>query len=262
VTTVDQHFEFSHADVAAELRAAGCVFAEDEAALLCAEARGAPQLSDMVSRRVAGTPLEHIVGWAEFCGLRIAVTEGVFVPRPRTQFLARLAATLLGPGGVLVDLCCGSAAIGAAVAAASGSIELHAVDIDETAVRCARRNLTSGNVYRGDLFAPLPHHLRGRVNVITANTPYVPSRHIEQLPREARDHEPRFTVDGGDDGLGTLRRVTAQASEWLAPNGHLLLEVSARQADAAVQAVAAGGLVPHICRSEEFEAIAAVGVRQ
>ena len=97
------------ADVVATLRAAGCVFAEDEARLLVDAARSPAELTALLERRVAGEPLEHLLGWAEFCGLRIAVAPGVFVPRRRTELLVRLAAPLLQRGDVVVELCCGAA---------------------------------------------------------------------------------------------------------------------------------------------------------
>src|SRR5947207_3551405 len=124
--------------VVAALRAAGCVFAEDEAALLAAAAASEDELDAMVARRASGVPLEHVLGWAEFCGLRIAVDPGVFVPRRRTEFLVRQAVALVPPHAVVVDLCCGCGALGAAVAAAVPGVELHATDVDPAAVRCAR----------------------------------------------------------------------------------------------------------------------------
>ncbi|MDT7565026.1 MAG: release factor glutamine methyltransferase, partial [Pseudonocardiales bacterium] len=160
------------------LRAAGCVFAEDEARLLISSARTPADLAAMVDRRVRGLPLEHVLGWAEFCGLRIAVDTGVFVPRRRTEFLVRQAASLARPGAVVLDLCCGSGAVGAALAATVERAEIHAVDIDPAAVLCARRNLAGGQVYEGDLYEPLPDALRGRVDVLVANAPYVPTEAI------------------------------------------------------------------------------------
>ncbi len=193
-------------------------------------------LAAMVDRRAAGQPLEHVLGWAEFFGLRIAVDPGVFIPRRRTEFLVRRAAALArhaaGPSGtgparppaVIVDMCCGSGAVGAALAAALGRVELYAVDIDPAAVWCARRNVAAagGQVYQGDLYGPLPARMRGHVHVLAANVPYVPTEEVGLLPPEARDHEPRVALDGGADGLDVLRRVTAAAPEWLAPGGHLL----------------------------------------
>ena len=152
-----------------------------------------------------------MLGWAEFCGLRIAVDPGVFVPRRRTEFLAGQAIRLARPGAVVLDLCCGSGALAAALAAAVDRAEVHAADIDPAAVRCARRNLAAagGHVYQGDLFAPLPPGLRGRVDILLANVPYVPTGEVGLLPPEARDYEARVALDGGADGLGVLRRVAA-----------------------------------------------------
>jgi release factor glutamine methyltransferase len=245
------------------------VFAEDEARLLVAAARTPAELAAMVDRRVAGLPLEQVVGWAEFCGLRIAVAPGVFVPRRRTEFLVREAVALarpagdpVGPGPVVVDLCCGSGAVGAALAAALGPVEWHAVDIDPVAVACARRNLAGrGRVYQGDLYAPLPAALRGRVGILAANVPYIPTEQIALLPAEARVYEPRAALDGGQDGLDVLRRVAAEAPRWLAPGGHLLSETSERQAPRAVEAFAGAGLIPRVARSEELNATVVIGTR-
>ncbi|WP_066953359.1 putative protein N(5)-glutamine methyltransferase [Streptomyces lushanensis] len=247
--------------VVARLRAAGCVFAEDEARLLVSTAGTAAELTAMVDRRVAGLPLEHVLGWAEFRGLRIAVDPGVFVPRRRTEFLVREAVALARPNAVVVDLCCGSGALGAALAMALDRAELYATDIDPAAVRCARRNVDAvgGRVYEGDLYDPLPGALRGRVDVLLANVPYVPTEEVGLLPPEARIHEARVALDGGADGLDVLRRVTAAAPDWLAPGGSLLVETSERQAPLAVETFARSGLVPRVARSEELYATVVVG---
>jgi release factor glutamine methyltransferase len=256
--------------IVTRLRAAGCVFAEDEARLLIAEARTQAGLEAMVARRAAGLPLEQVVGWAEFCGLRIAVEPGVFVPRRRTEFLVRRATALAreaaGPAGarpVVVDLCCGSGAIGAALAAALGPVELHAADIDPVAVACARRNLAAagGRVHQGDLFDALPAALRGRVGLLAANVPYIPTGEIGLLPPEARVHEPRAALDGGADGLGLLRRVAAAAPQWLTPGGHLLIETSERQAADAAAVFAGSGLITQTARCQELNATVVVGTR-
>nr|WP_211177249.1 putative protein N(5)-glutamine methyltransferase [Pseudonocardia acidicola] len=259
--------------IVARLRAAGCVFAEDEAQLLISAAQTPADLAAMVDRRAAGLPLEHVLGWAEFCGLRIAVGPGVFVPRRRTEFLVRQAAALTriadGPAGhvlarqaaVVVDLCCGSGAVGAALVAALEHVELHAVDIDPAAVRCARRNLATGHVYDGDLYEPLPDSLRGRVGILIAITPYVPTEAIRLLPPEARVYEPRVALDGGADGLDVLRRVIAAAPWWLAPGGHLLLETSEGQAPQTVDTLARAGLIPRVARCDDLTATVVIGTR-
>lgn len=250
----------SRSAVAGRLRAAGCVFAEEEARLLTAAAASADELERMLNLRAAGHPLEYILGWAEFCGLQIAVEQGVFVPRSRTALLVREAAVLARPGAVVVDLCCGSGAVGAALAARSKAIELHAADVDPAAVRCARRNIgPAGQVYRGDLYAALPAALRGRVEVLVANAPYVPTGDIGLMPPEARVYEPRAALDGGPDGLHLQRRVVAGAPAWLAPGGHLLLETSARQAPETAALFVRSGLVPRVARSEQLGATVVVG---
>ena len=228
----------------AALRAAGCVFAEEEAAILLAEAVDAEGLDLMVARRVAGEPLEQIVGWAEFCGLRIVVAPGVFVPRKRTEALVDLAVAVLVDveRPVVVDLCCGTGAIGVAIAARERGVELHAADLDPDAVACARRNVTMGEVHEGDLYDALPRDLLGRVDVLAVNAPYVPTQEIAMMPTDARDHEHRVALDGGPDGLDLHRRVAAGASVWLRPGGTLLIETSRRQADGTVAACAEAGL--------------------
>ena len=254
-------------ELVARLRAAGCVFAEDEARLLVAAAPDAAALAGMVDQRAAGTPLEQVLGWAEFCGLRIVVDPGVFVPRRRTEFLVGHAVALARQAGrartVVVDLCCGSGALGAAVAAALPGVELHAVDVDPAAVACAWRNVEpfGGRVYEGDLDQPLPAELHGQVDLLLANVPYVPTEEVGLLPAEARLHEPRAALDGGEDGLDVLRRVVAAAPRWLAPGGHLLLETSERQAAVAMAIVGRAELVARTASSDELEATVVVGTR-
>lgn len=234
------------------LRAAGCVFAEEEAALLQDAATSAEHLEDMISQRVGGLPLEHVVGWAEFCGQRIAITKGVFVPRHRTELLVDLA-TELNPR-IVVDMCCGSGAVGAVLQHRLPNATVYAADIDPVAVQCARKNLT--NVFEGDLFDALPTELRGHIDVVVANVPYVPTDDIEFMPAEARDYEARVALDGGTDGLEVMRRVAAQAKVWLKPGGHLLSETSERQAPAALAAFTAAGLDTKLVTSEDTNAVA------
>ncbi|WEH20043.1 putative protein N(5)-glutamine methyltransferase [Streptomyces sp. VNUA24] len=253
----------SISSVVTSLRAAGCVFAEDEAELILATARTAGEAAAMVDRRVGGLPLELVLGWAEFAGLRITVEPGVFVPRRRTEFLVERALAAVPGASVLVDLCCGSGAVGAALAARLDGAELHAADIDPAAVRCAGRNIAphGGHVHEGDLFAALPDRLRGRVDILAANVPYVPTGEVPFLPGEARDHEPLVALDGGADGLDVLRRVAAEAPAWLAPGGCLLAETSERQAPLALDAFQRAGLTARTAVSREMYAHVVLGTR-
>jgi release factor glutamine methyltransferase len=278
------------ASVVARLRVAGCVFAEDEAAVLLSAARSPAELDALVQRRAAGEPLEQVVGWAEFAGQRILVDPGVFVPRRRSEFLVSVAVGLgrsrMGGGSaipVVVDLCCGTGALGLAVAAGLavsgsaggagpaggagtvsrklGQVELHAADLDPAALACARRNVepAGGHVYVGDLFAALPDGLRGRVDILICNAPYVPTGDVAFLPAEARDHEPLVALDGGLDGLAVLRRAASGAPSWLAPGGALLVETSDRQAAEMASAMAAAGLRPVIHTDEDTAATVVTG---
>jgi len=254
------------ARVVGTLRAAGCVFAEDEAALLLAEAADTSQLAAMVALRAGGEPLELVLGWAEFRGLRIAVEPGVFVPRRRTAFLAELAARFLVSGEIVVDLCCGAGAIGASLLEGVSGIELHAADVSDAAVRCTRQNLAkeiangTAFVYQGDLDAPLPSTIAGKISALTANVPYVPSAEIPLLPAEAREYEPLTALDGGSDGLDLLRRVAEAAPRWLRTGGRVLVEISDRQQDAATAAFEAAGLEPSVHESEEYFTTVLVGL--
>jgi release factor glutamine methyltransferase len=241
------------------LRSAGCVFAEDEARLLLDSAQTPVELATMVDRRVAGEPLEHVLGWAEFCGRRIVVDAGVFVPRRRTEFLAQQAIALARPPAVVVDLCCGAGAVAAAVRAAVPTAEVYAADLDPAAVACARRNLPGVPVYQGDLYQALPQRLRGRVDIIVANVPYVPTGELGLLPPEARLHEPRLALDGGPDGLDLVRRLAEPAPRWLGPGGHVLVETSEDQATLAVQAFASNGLLPQVQTAEDLGATVVMG---
>ncbi|MFG2573890.1 putative protein N(5)-glutamine methyltransferase [Streptomyces sp. NPDC048481] len=243
------------------LRAAGCVFAEEEAELILDAASTADEAAAMARRRAQGLPLEHVVGWAGFHGLRVGVEPGVFVPRRRTEFLVDQALAAVPHASVVVDLCCGSGAVGAALAASLGPVELHACDIDPVAVACARRNLAGygGHAYAGDLFGPLPARLRGRVDILAANVPYVPSDEVPLLPAEAREHEPLTALDGGGDGLDVLRRVAAGAPLWLAPGGCVLVETGEHQVPAAVEAFTRGGLTVRVARDEERSAQVILG---
>jgi release factor glutamine methyltransferase len=239
------------------------VFAEEEAAVIARAARTLEDLDAMVAQRVSGLPLEQVIGWAEFRGLRILVDPGVFVPRRRSEFLVSVAIARGAAAGrpVIVDLCCGTGALGLATAAAFHGAELHAAELDPLAVVCARRNVepAGGHVYEGDLFRPLPDGLCGQVSILICNAPYVPTDEIRFMPPEARDHEARIALDGGSDGLAILRRVSAEAPRWLAPGGTLLVETSERQAELMVQAMTGAGLVVKVHSDDEMGATVITG---
>ncbi|GAB2593353.1 N5-glutamine S-adenosyl-L-methionine-dependent methyltransferase [Paractinoplanes abujensis] len=237
--------------MAERLRRAGCVFAEEEAEVIAGAAADAVTRDRMVERRVRGEPLEQVVGFADFAGVRVRLRPGVFVPRVRSELLVRLAAE--GNPRVVVDLCCGSGALGLAVQRRRPGVELHAADLDANATGCARDNGII-HVYEGDLYDPLPHTLHGRVDVLLANVPYVATAHLPLLPAEAREHEPSMALDGGADGLDIFRRVAGSAPKWLAAGGVLLSEITEAQQKAALAAIRVSGLDGDVVYDEDLEA--------
>lgn len=256
------------AEVTVALREAGCVWAEEEAALLIGGASSTADLRVQIDRRVNGEPLELVLGWAGFRDLRIPVRPDVFVPRRRTEFLAGQAISAISriDRPVVVELCCGAGAISASVLNETpGPVTLVAADLDPVATALARANLTrfaagrSVRVRTGDLFEPLPRTLRGRIDMLVANVPYVPTGDIALLPAESRLYEPRLTVDGGPDGLALFRRLAAGAARWLAPGGLVLSETGEHQVDAALTALAEHGLRPQVHENHDLEAYVVIG---
>jgi len=224
------------------LRAAGCVFAEEEAAQLLARFSAGPEREHAVRRREQGTPLEHVLGCAVFAGIRVAVDTAVFVPRRRAEPLVDLclAAARPLPAVRVVDLGCGSGAIAAAVSAGLRRGVVAAVDHDPVAVACARRNGAEHGfeVYTGDWFDGLPASYQGRVDIAVAYLPHVPAALVDRLPADYRTAEPLATVYGGADGLDPLRAVLHQARRWLRADG-VVVTMSAAGQEAGVRAVAA-----------------------
>jgi release factor glutamine methyltransferase len=247
--------------LARRLRRGGSVYAEQEAELLICESGSDEQLDGWIGRRLAGEPLEQILGWAQFYGLRIRVSPGVFVPRRRTEYLVELALTVSAEPDVVVDLCCGSAAIGTAIAAHQPAAAVFAADIDPVAVECAGRNLSPDRVFVGDLFRALPTALLGQVELLTVNAPYVPSAAVALMPTEARLHENLVALDGGPDGLAIHRGVGKGAAQWLSPTGTLLIETSRRQADTTARILRDAGLTAEINHSHDYDATVVTATR-
>jgi release factor glutamine methyltransferase len=233
--------EADHRSLVQQLAANGCVAPEEEAAeLIRAAADGSRPLEELVARRLRGEPLAWITGFVRFCGLRVHVDPGVYVPRPHTQALARRAASLLPPAGVAVDLCTGSGAVAAVLGAAGRGATVLATDMDPAAVACAQRN--GVRALSGDLDEPLPESVRGRVHVMTAVVPYVPGEELHLLPRDVLAHEPRHALDGGPGGTSFLEQVARLSVDWLAPGGRVLLELGGDQAGAVAGTMESGGL--------------------
>jgi release factor glutamine methyltransferase len=236
--------------VAATLARAGFLAPDDEArAILEAIDGGRGPLDELVRRRVAGEPLAWIVGRITFAGAEVRVDRGVFVPRPQTEALARRAIELLPDDGVAVDLCTGCGAIAVALRHARPRATIVATDDDERAVANARANGVDARL--GDLDAPLPDELRGRVDVLTAVTPYVPTKEIHLLPRDVLDHEPRRALDGGPGGTALAIRVVELAPRWLRAGGAVLLEIGGDQAAPLGEAMRSNGLIDVVVHADD-----------
>jgi release factor glutamine methyltransferase len=216
------------AALASALSKAGCVAPEEEAAELLEAAGGdARRLGQMLERRVSGEPLAWVTGSVYFCGLRVLVRSGVYVPRWQSEPLALRAAQLLPERGLAVDLACGSGAIARVMASSRPHARVLATDIDPLACECAGDNGIPALV--GHLAAPLPAEVRGRADVVTAVPPYVPTAELAFLPRDVRDHEPMTALDGGPDGARLLVEVVRAAAGVLHPGGTLLVELGGDQ---------------------------------
>jgi len=208
-------------ELAARLAAAGFVAARDEAVELldCAAGDG-PLLESLVRRRLTGEPLAWITGSVVFCGLRLRVDPGVYVPRWQSEPLARRAVERLPEDGVAIDLCTGAGAIAGV---------LHHARPGARIVACAAANAV--DVCRGDLFAPVPRRLEGSVDIVVGVVPYVPTAALPLLARDTLTFESPRSYDGGGDGTEILRRVLADSPGFLRPGGALLLELGGEQAD-------------------------------
>ena len=233
-------FRPSPSAVAARLAAAGCVAAGDEAAELLAAAPDEATLAAWLRRREQGEPLAWITGTLLFCGLRLHVTPGVYVPRIQSEELARRAATLLPANGRAIDLCTGAGAIAASLMAHVPRAVIVGIDVDVRAASCARRNGVPTAL--ADLDEPV-HRGQG-FDVVTAVAPYVPTGALGLLPADVQRLEPRLALDGGADGLDLVRRVAAAARRLLRPGGWLLAEVGGGQDEALAPCLGEAGFDP------------------
>jgi release factor glutamine methyltransferase len=220
-----------HEALAEQLADEGFVAAEEEAEELLARAAGDVELLEsLVQRRLTGEPLAWITGKVVFCGLEIRVDPGVYVPRWQSELLARRAVERLPEDGTAIDLCTGAGAIARTLSATRHGARVVASDVDERAVACARSNGVEAHV--GDLFAPLPHSLAGRVDVVVGVVPYVPTPDLALLQRDTLTFESTLSYDGGPDGTEILRRVLDESPPFLKPGGVVLLELGAEQPEA------------------------------
>ncbi len=238
--------------------------------LVLADAQSAPRgaaarVERMVARRVAGEPLQYVLGSWAFLGLDVMVDARVLIPRPETEITAQVAideAVRLGarrgrvvagrtPAGatfLAADLGTGSGVLALALASALRDAEVWATDVSTDALAVARANLagagaaaTQVRLAQGDWFDALPDALRGRLRLVVANPPYVTEGELDALAPEIARHEPRVALVSGPTGLEAIERIVADAPEWLDPGGALVCELAPQQRDAAIERVRAAG---------------------
>ena len=209
-------------------------------------------LDSMLARRLAGEPLQYVLGRWGFRGLDLMLSPAVLIPRPETEVLAGLAIAELArrdpPGGLVVDLGTGSGALGLAVAAECETAQVVLTDLSAEALAIAQANLAGlgraavrVSAFQGSWYEALPGSLTGTVDVVVSNPPYV--QDDEKLPPEVADWEPALALRGGPDGLDGARQVLADAGKWLRPGGSVLVELSPHQMDAAAAVSRASGLI-------------------
>jgi release factor glutamine methyltransferase len=208
---------------------------------------------DVVRRRAAGEPLQQILGEVEFYSRVFKVVPGVFVPRPETERLVETCVELLTPvdhglvAPVAVEIGCGAGVIAVSLALELPRLTVHAVDVNPAAVEATRRNAhilgaeARLHVHAGSRFDPLPDHLRGQVDLLVSNPPYIRHGDIAGLPDEVKGHDPHTALDGGPDGLVFYRGLAAGMGRWLRPGGHVAVEIGADQAADVAEIFGASG---------------------
>lgn len=207
---------------------------------------------DLIERRASRVPLQHITGRQEFMGLPFEVNDKVLIPRQDTETMVEDALELLdkgtlrrqeytgglGKGTDVLDLCCGSGAIGISIAKLAKGAHVTCSDLSKEALEVAQRNARlndckSVKFTESDMFDAFCGRLgKKKFNLIISNPPYIPPSVIEGLEPEVRDHEPMMALDGGEDGLDFYRIIAQQAPEHLKKGGVLMLEIGFDQKDA------------------------------
>lgn len=199
---------------------------------------------DLLARRAAGIPVQHLTGEAHFRTVSLAVGEGVFIPRPETEVLAQWVIDEAPQGARVVELCAGSGAISLSLATERPDLRLHAVELSDDALAYAERNLFGSGVElrAGDMADSFPD-LNGQVDVVVANPPYVPLSAWEYLPAEVREHDPHLALFSGQDGLDALAVVAAVARRLLRVGGRVAAEHAEVQSHEVVKLVRDAGFV-------------------
>lgn len=200
----------------------------------------------LAERRARREPLQLVLGGTEFRGHHLALRPGVFIPRPETELLVDHAIAVLSPGGTVVEPCTGSGAVACAIAVERPDVRVVATDVSARAVALAGHNAAQlgarVELCRGELLDAVPDGLRGRVNVLVSNPPYLADGEVDDLPVEVARWDPRHALVAGPTGHEVSDQLIAAAQHWLAPGGWLALELDERRVAVAVARASAAGL--------------------
>lgn len=209
-------------------------------------ASGLSDVEVLARRRLEGEPLQYLEGTAPFLDFEVVVDRRVLIPRPETEHLFELALSLADGPSVVVDLGTGSGVLALAAARAFPRAAVHAVDVDAGALAVAGENArrlgVSVELHHGDLFDPLPSALRGVIDLVVSNPPYVADGEWPSLPVDVR-HEPPVALMGGHDGTEVLKRIAGAVREWVRPNGLVVCEMGEEHGRAMREAFGAIGSV-------------------
>ncbi|KAA3640376.1 MAG: peptide chain release factor N(5)-glutamine methyltransferase [Armatimonadetes bacterium] len=183
----------------------------------------------LVARRLGNEPLQYIEGSVPFGSVEVAVDPRVLIPRPETEYLFELVVTMVSEPLVIVDLCTGSGNLALALKARFPNAAVYASDVSRDAISVARSNAEGAgfeiNVAHGNLFDPIPQTVKGRVDLLVSNPPYLAEREYSDLPPDVR-REPRDALVAGAVGDEVVRRIGEQIGDWMAPGGVVGIEVS------------------------------------
>ena len=199
----------------------------------------AAEIIRIADERLTGRPLWYIIGDADFCGYTIKVDERVLIPRPETEELVMLCVGAAEEGHSILDLCTGSGAIAIAVykelEKSNRKVNVTAVDVSDDALTLAKENAELNGADIKFVKSNMFTRIRARYDIIVSNPPYIPSKDIDGLQREVKDHEPRIALDGGEDGLDFYRIIAKELPKYLNRNGMLIMEVGNGEAEQIVK---------------------------
>lgn len=206
-----------------------------------AEARGGVDLTyeqrdrfvALVNRRLSGEPLQYLEGWIPFAGVELTVDRRALIPRPETEYLVELAAASAVKPSLIVDLCCGSGALALALKQRFPVARVLGTDISTAALELAQANATRNQLdvewKAGYLFGAMPDEVRGKIDLLVANPPYVANSDWDNLPIDVR-WEPRIALLAGDRGTEVIEAILDDLAAWMSQGGIAWIEVGAGQA--------------------------------